>query len=638
MKDKKSKSPRTDNPENLPSDPHNSLFGSKKEQKKGSPATDELRDGASSGAKKRQRPAVLKEDPAAAKLRAQKKMRKSEGSSSKPPSSGKPPAPGSQKASKPHASEVEKSNRLWEKLRSDKTEGAERERLVDEVLALFSGKVLNVLQKHDAARVLQSVFKHGTAAQRDALMDELQGHVLAVAKSHYGHFLLISILRHGTTHHKQRLVKELVSHAAELVVHAEGSAVLQILYDNVASQEERTAMYRTLWGKEISLFHDGRDGASTLAGLFGADPACKPRVLRQLGATLDKAARKGLALTSLVQRGGAELLEEVDAAQRAELVGTFREHAAHIMHTRDGCRIAIGCVRHGDAKDRKGLLKSLKGFCNRAALDPHGALVLVAALESVDDTVLLTKGVLAELIADLPALAVHPHGQLPFLALLAPRSSRYFHPDQTALLGEAGGGAHSKKEPAVRRGELLAHVLPHLLDHCAAHAASLAVHPHGAHLLYEVARVGGGLDASVTEASAKVMLPNLAGKLQKLFDALAASAVRAAPTAAAGDDDDGDDGDGDAAGEEGSALVTNAYGAPSLKRLVKEHGAFAEALLGHLEGKLLKWAKRGAGWVVLALLESKATGAAVKAELKGGAKALAKSSAAGCRSLGDALK
>ena len=282
-------------------------------------------------------------------------------------------------------------------------------------------------------------------------------------------------------------------------------------------------MYRTLWGKEISLFHDGRDGATTLAGLFGADPACKPRVLRQLGATLDKAARKGLALTSLVQRGGAELLEEVDAAQRAELVGTFREHAAHIMHTRDGCRIAIGCVprrRQGP----QGLLKSLKGFCNRAALDPHGALVLVAALESVDDTVLLTKGVLAELIADLPALAVHPHGQLPFLSLRAPRSSRYFHPDQTALLGEAGGGAHSKKEPAVRRGELLAHVLPHLLDHCAAHAASLAVHPHGAHLLYEVARVGGGLDASVTEASAKVMLPHLGDKLQKLFDALAARA------------------------------------------------------------------------------------------------------------------
>ena len=34
MKDKKSKASRTDNPENLPSDPHNSLFGSKKEQKK----------------------------------------------------------------------------------------------------------------------------------------------------------------------------------------------------------------------------------------------------------------------------------------------------------------------------------------------------------------------------------------------------------------------------------------------------------------------------------------------------------------------------------------------------------------------------------------------------------------------------
>ena len=39
--------------------------------------------------------------------------------------------------------------------------------------------------------------------------------------------------------------------------------------------------------------------------------------------------------------------------QRLELVSTMRDAAVHIMHTRDGARIACACLRHGDAKDRK---------------------------------------------------------------------------------------------------------------------------------------------------------------------------------------------------------------------------------------------------------------------------------------------
>ena len=89
-----------------------------------------------------------------------------------------------------------------------------------------------------------------------------------------------------------------------------------------------------------------------------ADPAAKSRVLKRMEITLTKAARKGLAVTSLVQRGLADLLEWGAAEQRLELVNSLRDAAVHIMHTRDGARIACACVRHGDAKDRKALLKA----------------------------------------------------------------------------------------------------------------------------------------------------------------------------------------------------------------------------------------------------------------------------------------
>lgn len=143
-------------------------------------------------------------------------------------------------------------------------------------------------------------------------------------------------------------------------------------------------------------------------------------MLKRMEILLSKAARKGLTMTTLVQRGLAEIMEYGDEAHRAELVNVMRDAAVHIMHTRDGARIACGCLRHGDAKDRKAILKAMKGFVARAAQDPHGSLVLCVALAVVDDTVLLNKAVLSELELELDALAFDAHGSLPFLQVLSP--------------------------------------------------------------------------------------------------------------------------------------------------------------------------------------------------------------------------
>ncbi len=618
------------NPEGLESNPYNSLFG----RKRGAEAEDDtaLSGGAAAAVapapKKKRQLQVSKLDPAVS-LRAAEKRRKREqtgesargaqagttGKASKAaPAAGKA-AGGPRKAVRPHADLVDQTNRIWEKLRQDKTPAAERSKLIDEVLQLFDGKVSEVLQKHDAARVLQSCFKHGSTAQRDALLKQLKGGVAALARSHYGHFLLLSVVRHGSAAHRQLVLDELLGHVAELMVHAEGSAVVQLAYAEVATAEQRHAMFREMWGRETLLF-DTQCSYTCLAELFAADPLCKPRVLRRLEVTLSKAARKGLAVTPLVQRGAAELLEHGEPSQKAELVASFREAAVHGMHTRDGARVACGCLAYGDAKERKAILKGMKGYVARAALDPHGALVLCVALEVVDDTVLLSKGVLAELIASLPELATHAHGCLPLLSLLAPRSSRHFTAEQLAIMGDQSR-AISKKDPATRRDELLNASIAPLLASCEAHASAFAISPHGAALLFEAARAAaepaGAGGASRADDSA-------------LLGALASAALNPTESAEAEDSEDGK-----------LTLLTHHHSGRLYKRLVQAREAFALALLPQLRGKLAKLAKRGAGWVVLALLESPATSEAVTAELRGAAASLQKTDANGCKSLRAAL-
>ena len=203
--------------------------------------------------------------------------------------------------------------------------------------------------------------------------------------------------------------------------------MLQLLYQDVASHEEKNALYRALWGKEMTLFAESEAASfASLAeeGSFTTDPMAKPRVLRRLEIVLSKAARKGLALTSLVQRGGAEMLEHGEASQRAELVAAFKDQAVHMMHTKEGAPVACGCVRYGDARDRKAILKALKGFASRAAIDPNGTLVLCTALEAVDDTVLIGKGLLAEVAGALPGVAMHPQEGTPTPTRSSRRAAR----------------------------------------------------------------------------------------------------------------------------------------------------------------------------------------------------------------------
>jgi len=163
----------SDNPEREPEARDNSLFGDKKRSREAGSS-----DAGAEPKKKPQkhRQEVLKEDPAVALARKSKAAAKAAGG---PRAGGGRPPPRAEGAKQPyikdykskfergksagdkassnrrHGEEVEDAIKAWEKLRQEKTPSEERERLIDEVLASFADKMVEVLQKHDAARILQ---------------------------------------------------------------------------------------------------------------------------------------------------------------------------------------------------------------------------------------------------------------------------------------------------------------------------------------------------------------------------------------------------------------------------------------------------------------------------------------------------
>ena len=61
------------------------------------------------------------------------------------------------------------------------------------------------------------------------------------------------------------------------------------------------------------------------------------------------------------------------------LAGTLHEAAVHIMHEKEGARIACACLRFGSPKERKAVLKALKGYVLPAATHANGSLVALLA-------------------------------------------------------------------------------------------------------------------------------------------------------------------------------------------------------------------------------------------------------------------
>ena len=87
----------------------------------------------------------------------------------------------------------------------------------------------------------------------------------------------------------------------------------------------------------------------------------------------------------------------VEGKRRSDCIESLRESLVHMIHSRDGAMAALHCLWHGNNKDRKSIVKSLKTFVEKTACEEYGHLVLMAIFDTVDDTKLVGKAVLGEM-------------------------------------------------------------------------------------------------------------------------------------------------------------------------------------------------------------------------------------------------
>jgi len=352
---------------------------------------------------------------------------------------------------------------MWEKARVKELDAKQRSEIITELLGKLSGHIQSLCLKHDASRIVQTCLKYGTKSQCDNICTELLGTVRMLCKSKYGKALVKKLLTYCSKPTRAEIIRsELSGHVLELVAHKEAAEIVEYVYAEIATGEQKNAMHSELYGREFTV----QKHTAAIKTLDQLSPKMLPQVLESMSALVHKLVDKGIVGHSIVHRCAHDFLRLATVEQKASFAVHVAERLLEMIHTRSGMLVGVCCVTFGSPKDRKQIIKSMREYISKVSTEEFGHLVLIQLLSVVDDTVLLRDFVIKELAAEVPTLLEDVYARRVLLAVLSPANARYFPGDALAVLKPElpADFVVSKKSVEQRTAELLPALLPALLE------------------------------------------------------------------------------------------------------------------------------------------------------------------------------
>ena len=136
----------------------------------------------------------------------------------------------------------------------------------------------------------------------------------------------------------------------------------------------------------------------TLNALVSIRPLRKEVVMSNMSTLVGKFFQKGLLPFQYAQDILCEFLEECDQTQFDEQLPLVVENAMVLLSTRSGTKAVCLAIARGGAKERRRLLKVLKGQSLALLTHRDAYLAVMMACEVTDDTVAVQKSLLADLV------------------------------------------------------------------------------------------------------------------------------------------------------------------------------------------------------------------------------------------------
>ncbi|XP_078127699.1 pumilio homolog 3 [Sander vitreus] len=364
--------------------------------------------------------------------------------------------------------------RVWGDLRRKKCENDLKQKLMKELHDLIRGKIKQMAFAHDSVRVLQCFIQFGSHEQRQELFEELKDDIIELCKSQYGKHVVKKMLMYGNKELVAAVMQTFKGHVRPMLRHAAASSIIEYAYNDKAVLAQRLMLTEGLYGNTFTVCKS--TVCNTIEKVAEANPDKLKNIIDEMKQILTPMAQKEQVIKhSLVHKVFLDFFMFAPDKPRTEMIEAIREAVVYMAHTHDGARVAMHCLWHGTAKDRKVIIKTMKTYMVKFATGEFGHLVLLAMFDCVDDTKLVKQAVLSEILSSLDEVIGNKYGKKALLYLLSPRDPAHLLPEIIKVLEQGDGNAHSKKDMALRRKELLEVVSPPLLEHLRDNAAAMVM-------------------------------------------------------------------------------------------------------------------------------------------------------------------
>lgn len=410
------------------------------------------------------------------------------------------------KLAKPNGEKIQHIKQIWERLRVKQgTPPAVRKKLLEEAWASSKDQIKDLVLKHDASRVVQTMFKYSDKEKRLAITKALKGTYVELARSSYGKYLLVKLLHYGSKDIREEVLNELYGNFRKLMRHREGAYVIEDAYRDYATAAQKRQIVREFYGSEFALFKDHAKDKS-LADIIAENPEKRPFLMKNLKDTISAAVQKGSIGFTIIHAAMLEYVKNLDptTSEKDEFIDLITEQFPEMVHTNEGSQVACRVLAMASPKERKLLIRSLKDFVEKLAEDEFGNFVLITLFNTIDDTVLVHKAFTAKLQEHMPELLAGKYGRRPFLYLLLGFSPRYFTKSVLESVAELDKikAATSKKDDEVRRNELKQKFSQFMLDALAAYPTPILRESFGTQSVTEVLLYAEGDKTAALEAVA----------------------------------------------------------------------------------------------------------------------------------------
>lgn len=430
------------------------------------------------------------------------------------------------KAAKPLADEVQRTKKIWERLRrKSHVPKEERQMLVEELFGIITGRCRDFVLKHDAVRAVQTAIKYATPDQRKQIARELEGSYAQLAESKYAKFLIGKLLVHNDDEIRDLVIPNFYGKVRKLINHPEAAWILDDIYRTVATKEHKAILLREWYGPQFSIKELTKDTKPTadLKEILAAEPSKRGPIRKTLLDMVNSLVQKRMTGFTMLHdamlqyflttQPGSEEFSEFAEMVKGDESGDLLKNMAF---TKSGARLSCMLLAYGSAKDRKQYLKVYKDTLVLMSGDQYAHLVILTAYDVIDDTKLTAKSIFPELIGEnedeqaqnIVGTANNPNARTTFLYLFEGLSKSLFpasHSFDIEVLKEVHEirKTTSKKDEDIRQQELIAALSPQLLSVMEKVASDLTSTAFGCQFITDALLSGTGDKTKVLEAIAQ---------------------------------------------------------------------------------------------------------------------------------------